>query len=239
MSYYNGNESGNTPGILPEATTAGGDYYWWTGGLLWGSMLDFRGHTGETKYDSLISQGLQWQVGQNNDYLPANWSAQLGNDDQAIWALSALDADESEFTEPPSADPQWLDLAINVFGEQASDARRVDDGDCKGALRWMIFTFSNGYDYVNSASNIGFFNLAAQLAWVTKNETYADAASDTYDLLKDIGFVTDKFQVYDGAHVDECSDINKVQFSYTAALLLQGSAYMYNHVRWPSLKPNM
>ncbi|KAI1764233.1 glycoside hydrolase family 76 protein [Hypoxylon sp. FL1150] len=229
MSYYDGNESGNIPGILPEASSEKGYYYWWTGGLLWGSLLDYRDRTGETKYDGLISQGLQWQVGSNADYLPANFTAQLGNDDQAIWALSALDADELDFTAPPSDDPQWLDLAVNVFGEQASDARRVDDGDCKGALRWMLFTFSDGYDYVSAGANIEFFNLAAQLAWVTNNETYSDAASDTYDLLVDIGFVTDKFQVYDGAQVDDCSAINKIQYSYTAAMLLQGSAYMYNH----------
>ncbi|XXG98872.1 hypothetical protein Hte_005202 [Hypoxylon texense] len=229
MSYYDGNEPGNTPGILPEASSDKGFYYWWTGGLLWGSMLDYRSHTGETKYDDLISQGLQWQAGQNADYLPANYTATLGNDDQAIWALAALDAEESGFAAPPADDPQWLALAENVFNEQAGDARRVADGDCKGALRWMLFPSSNGYDYVNSGSNVGFFNLAAQLAYVTKNETYEDAAGDTYDLLSDIGFVTDKFQVYDGAHVEDCSDINKVQFSYNAAMLLQGSAYLYNH----------
>ncbi|KAI4859248.1 glycoside hydrolase family 76 protein [Hypoxylon rubiginosum] len=229
MSYYDGNEPGNIPGILPEASSDKGFYYWWTGGLLWGSMLDYRSQTGETKYDDLISQGLIWQVGENADYLPANFTSTLGNDDQTIWALSALDADESAFTAPPSDAPQWLTLAENVFNEQAGDGRRVDDGDCKGALRWMLYPFNNGYDYVNSGSNIGFFNLAAQLVYVTRNETYSDAASDTYDLLVDIGFITDKYQVYDGAHAEDCSSINKAQFSYTAAMLLQGSAYLYNH----------
>lgn len=74
-------------------------------------------------------------------------------------------------------------------------------------------------------------NLAAQLYRLTGNETYGDAASRTWDILTRIGFVTDDFKVYDGAHAEECtSDVNKSQFSYPAALLIQSTAYMYNKV---------
>lgn len=83
---------------------------------------------------------------------------------------------------------------------------------------------------VLAASNIGYFDVAAQLAYLTGNKTYLDAADDAFDLLENLGFVSDKFDVYDGAHTDECKSINKVQFSNTAANLLQGSAYLYNHV---------
>lgn len=142
MSFYHGNETGQIPGILPEE-----DYYWWTGGVLWNAMLDYRNRTGETKYDSVISQGLQWQIGPNDDYLPLNTSASTGNDDQAFWALSALSADESGLLAP--ADLQWLTLAKNVFDEQHGDGRRVEYGDCEGALRWQLFPASSGYNYVN------------------------------------------------------------------------------------------
>lgn len=40
--------------------------------------------------------------------------------------------------------------------------------------------------------------------------------------------------VYDGAHVENnCTDINKATFSYNAAILLQGAAFMYNFASIP------
>ncbi|KAI1379634.1 glycoside hydrolase family 76 protein [Hypoxylon crocopeplum] len=227
MSFYDGDEPGNTIGLLPMPPA--GDYYWWTGGALWGGLLDYRNRTGETKYDDTISQSLLWQVGPNDDFLSPNWTTSIGNDDQAIWALSALSAEEIGFQEPGPDEPQWLTLAKNVFDEQSSGDRRVKDGECEGALRWQIFTFNNGYNYVNSASNIGYFNLAAQLAYLTGNETYLSAAGDTWSVLTDIGFVAENFDVYDGASAEDCAKVNNAQFSYTAAMLLQGSAYLYNH----------
>ncbi|KAI1097611.1 glycoside hydrolase family 76 protein [Jackrogersella minutella] len=227
MNFYHGDEPGQVIGIFEPPPA--GDYYWWTGAALWGAMLDFRNRSGETKYDETISQGLLWQTGSDDNYMPANWSLTLGNDDQAIWALSALAAEEIGFQEPSGGHPQWLTLAKTVFDLQNSDARRVDDGDCEGALRWQIFPASAGYDYVNSASNIAYFDLAAQLAHLTGNKTYEDAASDTIELLMDIGLVSKKYDVYDGVHVEDCKAINKAQFSYTSAMLLQGSAFMYNH----------
>ncbi|KAI0152120.1 glycoside hydrolase family 76 protein [Hypoxylon sp. NC0597] len=228
MTFYPGNKSGMIPGIFEAPPD--GDYYWWTGGALWGTMLNYRNHTGETKYDETISQGLVWQIGPNADYLPPNWTMTVGNDDQGIWALSALAAEEIRFQEPGQDNPSWLTIAKNVFDEQSVDERRVDDGKCEGALRWQIFPANNGYNYVNSASNIGYFNLAARLTHLTGNKTYEDAAGDTFELLEDIGLVSDKYDVYDGAEVsDGCKSVNKVQFSYTAAMLLQGAAYMYNY----------
>jgi len=36
VSYYKGNESGQTPGKLPEPP-----YYWWESGAMWGSLIDY------------------------------------------------------------------------------------------------------------------------------------------------------------------------------------------------------
>ncbi|KAI0841181.1 glycoside hydrolase family 76 protein [Hypoxylon sp. FL0890] len=227
MTFYPGDKPGMTPGIFEAPPN--GDYYWWTGGALWGTMLNYRNHTGETKYDETISQGLVWQIGPNADYMPPNWTMTEGNDDQSSWALSAIAAEEIRFQEPDQNNTSWLTIAKNVFDEQNSDSRRVDDGECKGALRWQILSFNNGYDYVNSFSNAGYFNLAAQLAHLTGNKTYEDAASDTFELLEDIGLISKEYDVFDGAQVSDCKSINKAQFSYPAALLLQGAAYMYNH----------
>lgn len=81
-------------------------------------------------------------------------------------------------------------------------------------------------------SNVCFFNLGARLARYTGNETYSKQAVEAWDWLTAVGFVDDEtWAVYDGAHVDfNCTDINKAQFSYSAALLTQGVAYMYNYV---------
>jgi len=39
------------------------------------------------------------------------------------------------------------------------------------------------------------------------------------------------YKVYDGAHIGtNCTDINKVQFSYNVAVFLLGAANMYNYV---------
>lgn len=39
------------------------------------------------------------------------------------------------------------------------------------------------------------------------------------------------YNIYDGAHVEQnCTDINKAQFSYNNAVYLIGAAHMYNHV---------
>lgn len=81
-------------------------------------------------------------------------------------------------------------------------------------------------------SNGCFFNLGARLARYTGNETYAKQAVEAWDWLTGVGFIDkETWAVYDGAHVEfNCTDINKAQFSYSAALLTQGVAYMYNYV---------
>lgn len=46
----------------------------------------------------------------------------------------------------------------------------------------------------------------------------------------------EKYNIYDGAHIDEnCTDINKVQFSYNSGVFLLGAATMYNYVSFSFL----
>lgn len=41
------------------------------------------------------------------------------------------------------------------------------------------------------------------------------------------------YNIYDGAHVQHnCTNIDRAQYSYNAAVLLQGAAFMYDHVSW-------
>lgn len=145
MSFYTGEIPGLLPGPPPD-----GDYYQWTGGALWATMLDYRWRTGDTQYDDKIAEGLLFQRGPNDDYLPPNWTATAGNDDQAIWGMAALFAAETGFAEPEKENTTWAALAQNVFDEQSSVARRVSNGTCEGGLRWQILLINNGYDYISS-----------------------------------------------------------------------------------------
>jgi hypothetical protein len=82
------------------------------------------------------------QVGADNNFMPANQSKSLGNDDQGFWGMTAMTAAEYNFPNPSSDQPQWLALAQAVFNTQAP---RWDASTCGGGLRWQIFTFNSGY----------------------------------------------------------------------------------------------
>ncbi|KAI8633563.1 glycoside hydrolase family 76 protein [Xylariaceae sp. FL1651] len=231
MSYYHGNESGQTPGILPGPPPAG-PYYWWEGGALWGTMIDYWHLTGDPTYNDVVTQAMLWQVGPSRNYMPPNVTASLGNDDQGFWGMSAMQAAEENFPNPPSDQPQWLALAQAVWNTQAAPDRH--DDFCGGGLRWQIPFANNGYDYKNSIANGIFFNLGARLARYTNNQTYAEIAEKTWDWVVSVGFMDKDYNIYDGAHVEtNCTDINRAQFSYNNGVFLLGAAYMYNFTSDP------
>ncbi|KUI60162.1 Mannan endo-1,6-alpha-mannosidase DCW1 [Cytospora mali] len=221
MAFYTGNQSGQTPGLLPQP------YYWWEGGALMGALIDYWYYTGDTKWNSIILQGLLFQVGPNNDYMPPNQTMTEGNDDQGFWAMAVLSAAEYNFPNPPASKPQWLALAQAVFNTQAA---RWDEAQCGGGLRWQIFQWNNGYNYKNSISQACFFNIAARLALYTGNETYALWANRTWDWMIALQFMhEDSYYIYDGAHVEtNCTQVVPYQWTYNAGAFLLGAAAMYN-----------
>ncbi|CAK7211363.1 hypothetical protein SCUCBS95973_001087 [Sporothrix curviconia] len=233
VSYYHGNETGQTPGILPGPPPAG-DYYWWEAGAMWGTLIDYWHLTGDDTYNNITMEAMLFQTGPNADYMPPNVTASLGNDDQGFWGMSAMLAAEVNFPNPPEDKPQWLALAQAVFNTQAEPSRH--DATCNGGLRWQIPVLNNGYNYKNSIANGCFFNIGARLARYTENKTYAEWAESTWDWIEGVGFMDADFNIYDGAHVEtNCTDINKAQFSYNSAVWLLGAAFMWNHTedaRW-------
>jgi hypothetical protein len=99
-------------------------------------------------------------------------------------------------------------------------------------LRWQVYPYLTGYDYKNSIANGCFFNLGARLARYTSNDTYAKHAESTWTWIQSVGLMDANYNIYDGAHIEtNCTDINKVQFSYNMAVWLLGAANMYNYVR--------
>jgi len=227
LTFYHGDEPGWVPGILP-GPPPDGDYYWWQGGAMWGALLDYRHTMGDKKYDDIISEALLFQVGPNNDFMPPNWTASMGNDDQSFWGFAGLLAAETGFTDPPATQPQWLALAQAVFNEQTHLDRRVEGGNCDWGLRWQVYRTNNGFDYINTVANACYFNIGARLARYTANATYGELAEKTWDLMERLGYIGEKFDVYDGAHLPDCTGVNKAQFSYNAGMIMQGCAYMYN-----------
>ncbi|EGS22769.1 uncharacterized protein CTHT_0012440 [Thermochaetoides thermophila DSM 1495] len=114
MTFYTGNLPGEVPGLLPDP------YYWWESGALMGSLIDYWYYTGDTRWNDIVEEGLLFQVGPNNDYMPPNQTLTEGNDDQGFWGMAVLSAAEYKFKDPPRDKPQWLALAQAVFNSQAA-----------------------------------------------------------------------------------------------------------------------
>ncbi|KAH6951761.1 glycosyl hydrolase family 76-domain-containing protein [Fusarium avenaceum] len=231
IKFYKGNESGHIPGLLPEREMGTDGYYWYQSGAFMGAYVDYWQLTGDETYNDLVAEGIQWQRGQENDFIPTNQSREVGNDDQSTWALAALTAAEYGFPTPSGNSSEWLDLATAVWHEQRSRwDTEVEDNVCDGGLRWQMFPFNTGFDYKSIVANTLFFNIGARLARMTGNDTYADYASKTWEWLEASELINNKtWAVYDGAKTTQnCSEINKIQFSAGPASLAMGAAFMYN-----------
>lgn len=227
MSYYSGNQTGNNPGNMPSP------YYWWEAGACFGTMVEYWYYTNDTSYNPSVTAAILSQVGDNQDFMPANQTKDEGNDDQGFWGMTAMTAAEVNFPNPPSDQPQWLALAQAVFNDLAA---RWDNTTCNGGLRWQIFTFNTGYDYKNSIANGCLFNIAARLARYTGNSSYADWAERTWDWVADVGLMSDEYAVYDGtSDTTNCTSIDKIQFTYNQGIYLFGAAMMYNYTNGSSV----
>jgi mannan endo-1,6-alpha-mannosidase len=101
-------------------------------------------------------------------------------------------------------------------------------------LRWQVYPYLVGYDYKNSIANGCFFNLASRLARYTENDTYSQNAEKTWNWIQGTGLMTSDYKIYDGGHIEyNCTDVNRVEFSYNMAVWTLGAANMYNYVSPP------
>ncbi|EEY23504.1 mannan endo-1,6-alpha-mannosidase DCW1 [Verticillium alfalfae VaMs.102] len=233
MLFYEGNKTGMIPGILPGPPADGkGDYYWWQGGAMMGTYVDYWHLTGDTSYNDVVREGMVHQVGDNRDYMPLNHTASLGNDDQGFWGMTAMLAAENKFPDPPEDQPQWLALAQAVWSTQND---RFDD-HCNGGLRWQAVSTNAGYNYKNTIANGCFFNIGARLARYTRNDTYTKAAEETWDWLWGVNYIDhENWRVYDGGHIEHnCTDINKGHLLLQHCRADAGAAFMYNYTETPS-----
>ena len=173
-------------------------------------------------------QALLHQVGDNNDFMPINQTRDEGNDDQGFWALSAMNAAEQNFPDPPADQPQWTALVQAVFNEYVS---RWDDQNCGGGLPWQITSLIIQNNYKNSVANGCFFNIAARLQRYTGNSSYGDWAAKIWDWEESVGLITEEYEVFDGVTIEPnhtCPSIDRTEWTYNAGLFLHGAATMYN-----------
>ena len=229
-TMYHGNEPGQIPGILPGPPDSGrGPYYWWQAGAMWGTLVDYWFYTGDDTYNAEAMRSMVFQAeAPGNAYMPRNWTASLGNDDQGFWGMAALGAAEVNFPNPPADQPQWLALAQAVFNTQFP---RWELEYCNGGMRWQVERTNGGYDYKNTIANGVFMNIAARLARYTGNDTYTFWVDKAWDWLEGVGYITETWDVLDGGHIGyNCTDVNRVQFSANAAILIHATAIMYNYV---------
>ncbi|KAF2137585.1 glycoside hydrolase family 76 protein [Aplosporella prunicola CBS 121167] len=221
MKYYTGNNTGDVPGNLPDP------YYWWEAGAMFMSMVDYWYYTKDETYVAVTKQALLHQVGEENDYMPANQTKSEGNDDQLFWGLAAMTAAELKFSDPDNSHASWVAQAQAVFNEMAG---RWDTASCQGGVRWQIYSFNGGWNYKNIISNGGLFQLSARLARYTGNETYQTWANKIWDWAEGTVLLdVDKWIVNDGTStLSNCSQADQTQWTYNYGTLLVGSAFMYN-----------
>lgn len=225
LDYYNGNKPGGVVGMFTWP------YYWWEAGGAWGSLIEYSYYMENDTLVPLIKEALEYQTGDDFNYIPLNQSTTEGNDDQGFWGVAVMAAAEKNFSNPKDDRKAWLTLAQAVFNTMQA---RWDHNDCHGGLRWQIFQWNSGYDYKNSVSNGCLFNIAARLARYTGNDSYADWAEKVWDWMVGtnlIGSQSDDYLfVYDGVSVDDnCSKVVKLQWSYNQGLFLLGAAFLYNY----------
>ncbi|OQE30034.1 hypothetical protein PENSTE_c002G01630 [Penicillium steckii] len=218
MNFYSDRDS-DIPGIVSSSM-------FWEGSVLFSVMMRYWALTGDDSHNDAVSEGMYWVRGDNDDYMPANYSSYLGNDDQLNWGLAAMMAAEVDFPQKSSM-PSWATLAENVWNSVSS---RWDDDSCDGGLRWQIWAYQSGYGYKNAASNGGLFELSARLAHYTKNQTYSDWAEKIWDWSATTPLLKEKkWNIADTTSCEKnCSDHGDYQWTFNYGLYMSGAAYMYN-----------
>lgn len=140
-----------------------------------------------------------------------------------------MSAAEYGFPNPPDPYPSWRQICDNVFNDYVQ-RWAVDSETCGGGLRWQFTPENAGHDYKNAISNGGFFQLAARLARMTGNQIYVDWAEKVWDWTTAVGLMDDMYNVFDGTDLTiNCTQINRIQWTYNVAIYLYGAAMMQNY----------
>lgn len=106
-------------------------------------------------------------------------------------------------------------------------------------MGYMLTNFSKsnpGWDYKNSVSNGALFQISARLAQITGEQMYVDWCTKIWDWMSGVGLIDDRYNVFDGTTPSEnCSEVNRVAWSYNPSMLLYGTAVLYKHTNGDEL----
>lgn len=69
VQYYNDRASKLIPGKF--------DGTWWEGGAFFTFLINYWHWTGDDQYNDLVTEGMAWQGGPNNDFFTSNYSSYL------------------------------------------------------------------------------------------------------------------------------------------------------------------
>lgn len=138
-------------------------------------------------------------------------------------------AAEYGFPPPPAPAPSWHQIVINAW-EDFARRWNLDSTVCGGGLRWQFYPANAGYEYKNSISNGGFFQISARLARFTGNNTYVDWAGKIWDWQEKVGLISPTYDVYDGTDAKiNCSALDHHQWTYNVGVFLYGAAILSNY----------
>ena len=102
--------------------------------------------TGDSQWNQETIHATTWQAEMNGQFMPSNQSFDMGNDDQAFWAFTAMNAAETNFPPPTVGYPSWATMCDIVFNLQVN---RWDTQYCGGGLHWQVFSTNPGYGESN------------------------------------------------------------------------------------------
>lgn len=227
-------------GFIVGNTTAEGagalqypPYYWWETGAMLGVVVNYWAATNDSSFNNQVEASIVAQIGTDKDFEPVAQYFDMGNDDQAFWAMTAMTAAETNFQNPSDKTISWLGLTQAVFNEQIL---RWNTSSCNGGIRWQVFP-SGGFHLKNSISNGALMQIAARLARYTKDDTYADWATKIWDWMWSVKLIDNvNYSVYDNADAGvpgaelNCTSIDRSQWTYNAGTVLVSAATMYNYV---------
>jgi mannan endo-1,6-alpha-mannosidase len=71
MTFYQGNQPGQIPGIPVQP------YYWWEAAGLFMTLIERWSITGNDSLNDIITQGIQFQVGDDKNFEPVNQTKDL------------------------------------------------------------------------------------------------------------------------------------------------------------------
>ncbi|KAJ5833735.1 hypothetical protein N7474_002046 [Penicillium riverlandense] len=219
MSYYTGNETDGSPGIIPNK--------WYEGSVLFMCAMYYWHFTGDTTYNQEVRVGLESQSG-NGDYLPENAAQYMGNDDQGFWGVAAMTAAELNLTD--YGQYSWLSLAQGVFNTQTQRSSGWDASTCGGGVRWQQFNYMSGYTLKNAISNGLLFQLSARLYRYTNDKQYAQWAEKIWDWSNEYLIDNQTWVIADSVTTtQDCKVKGMGDNSYNDSSFLMGLAYLYNH----------